>query len=60
MHPCVFILTADRTKATYKRALRQLKLAAAQHQYQLKPSQLMSDFEQGAIAAFQMSFPVLK
>ena len=57
MHPCVFILTADRTKNTYERALRQLKQAAAQQQFQLKPSQFMSDFEQGAIGAFTEEFP---
>ena len=48
MHPCVFILTVDRTKNTYKRALRQFKQAAAQQQFQLKKSQFMCDFEQGA------------
>ena len=57
MHPCLFILTADRTKATYKRVLQQLKLSAAQHQYELKPTQFMSDFEQGAIGAFTEEFP---
>ena len=56
MHPCLFILTADRTKATYKRVLQQLKLSAAQHQYELKPTQFMSDFEQRAIGAFTEEF----
>ena len=53
MHPCLFILTADRTKDV----LQQSKLSAAQHQFELKPSQFMSDFEQGAIRAFTEEFP---
>ena len=52
----IHFLTADRTKATYKRVFQQLKLSAAQHQYELKSSQFISDFEQGAIGAFTVSF----
>ena len=43
MHPCVFILTPDRTKATYKRMLKNLKQAISL-QYHLQPTQFMSDY----------------
>ncbi|XP_031331214.1 uncharacterized protein LOC116181977 [Photinus pyralis] len=54
--PVVYALLPNKTRATYVKFLRELKRI----QVGLQPSELMMDFEQAAIQAFELEFPQLR
>ncbi len=50
--PCGFILLTNKTELLYKKMLRELKDAALNIRLELKPEEVVIDFEKGAINAF--------
>lgn len=55
---CVFGLLANKEKQTYKQMLEQIKEVAINNNVQLKPDEILTDFEKGAIGAFEFHFNV--
>ena len=55
--PLVYALLPNKTESTYLRFLQELKSLAAARELELKPQQIMSDFEIAFLNACQKTFP---